>query len=657
VCEYLHDTEPDDPNSIPTTNITITVPDDVDSIQAAIDASIDGDVIEVQEGTYYETINFGGRSIILQSTDPNDWEVVAATIINANDMGTAVTFAGTEDPNCLLSGLTITGGNYGSALDSGLVGFWKLNGDPNDSSGNGRDGILHSNPQWDPNGYIDGALDFDGTDDYVEMIGFKGVTHKHARTCAAWIKTTTDGEIVSWGQDENGINIWLFLVNGNGKLMMRNWPGKITGSIVVNTGDWVHVAAVLEDVATPTTDNIKFYVNGKLDEDAVVDTPVENINTGSNMNVKIGVLKEDYANWFNGLIDDVRIYDRALTDTEIRRLYGSGGGIAGNNTQAAVSKCVVKENIAAHDGGGIKSCLGSIRNCVIAHNTAGAQGGGLDNCGDVTNCTIADNTAPLVGALADCAGTVTNCIIWSNGNNPSANSSNPTYSCIDFESDGEGNIDLKPWFVRTITNNYHLRLFSPCIDAGDPNSDYFNEPSPNGGAINIGAYGNTDKASPTLDRDEDGINDPLESRLGFDPFNPDSDADGLSDGDEFNMYNTNPLSRDSDNDGMDDAWEVEYNLNPLDDDTSQDPDGDWLTNSEEYWFIYIKRFPMEIHLWTDPNNCDTDGDGMFDGWEVEYGLDPLDPNNTDAEEDADGDGLSFQQEYTNGTSSLSRLLM
>lgn len=50
---------------------------------------------------------------------------------------------------------------------------------------------------------------------------------------------------------------------------------------------------------------------------------------------------------------------------------------------------------------------------------------------------------------------------------------------------------------------------------------------------------------------------------------------------------------------------------------------------------------------TDPANPDTDGDGMADGWEVQYGLDPLDP--ADAAEDPDGDGFTNLEEYQNGT--------
>lgn len=62
-------------------------------------------------------------------------------------------------------------------------------------------------------------------------------------------------------------------------------------------------------------------------------------------------------------------------------------------------------------------------------------------------------------------------------------------------SPGTGNISVHPMFVDY--SNYHLQQDSPCMDAGDPASDYSNEPEPNGNRINMGAYGNTEKATLT----------------------------------------------------------------------------------------------------------------------------------------------------------------
>jgi len=91
------------------------------TIQHAIGAAEDGDVIIVEEGTYDECINISGRNITLRSTDPSNWNTVAATIINAGSSGSVVTFTGTEDEDCVLEGFTITGGSVSSAGEGGGI--------------------------------------------------------------------------------------------------------------------------------------------------------------------------------------------------------------------------------------------------------------------------------------------------------------------------------------------------------------------------------------------------------------------------------------------------------------------------------------------------------------------------------------------------------
>ncbi|MCL4299809.1 MAG: hypothetical protein KJ077_29005 [Anaerolineae bacterium] len=122
---------------------------------------------------------------------------------------------------------------------------------------------------------------------------------------------------------------------------------------------------------------------------------------------------------------------------------------------------------------------------------------------------------------------------------------------------------------------------------------------------------------------------------------PDRDGDGLSDGDEV-QHGTNPDDPDSDNDGLPDGWEVFNNLNPLDPNGdnggSGDPDNDRAPNSLEHAYD------------TDPHNPDTDGDGLPDGWEIGYQLDPLDNTGEHgASGDPDNDTLTNLVEYQRGT--------
>ena len=113
----------------------------------------------------------------------------------------------------------------------------------------------------------------------------------------------------------------------------------------------------------------------------------------------------------------------------------------------------------------------------------------------------------------------------------------------------------------------------------------------------------------------------------------DWDNDQLTDKEEHDN-STNPKKIDTDNDKMPDGWEVHNNLNPLIDDTQEDPDDDKLSNIEEY------------NNQTLPQDSDTDGDKMPEGWEVHNKLNPL---ADDSSHDYDDDGLTNLQEFNNNT--------
>ncbi|MBI4535310.1 MAG: OmpA family protein [Ignavibacteriae bacterium] len=143
--------------------------------------------------------------------------------------------------------------------------------------------------------------------------------------------------------------------------------------------------------------------------------------------------------------------------------------------------------------------------------------------------------------------------------------------------------------------------------------------------------------------DYDGLNEWEENRLGTDPKNPDTDGDGLNDGDEVKVHRTDPLKIDTDGDGLSDGDEVlRFRTNPL----RVDTDGDGLSDGEE--MSAFRTDPLkadtdgdglsdsdEVRIYrTDPNRVDTDGDGLSDLDEVRiYKTDPT-------REDTDGDGLS-----------------
>jgi hypothetical protein len=125
---------------------------------------------------------------------------------------------------------------------------------------------------------------------------------------------------------------------------------------------------------------------------------------------------------------------------------------------------------------------------------------------------------------------VVNCILWNNTDGDIFGCQ-PRFSCIEREEQagGEGNITASPLFADSGAGDYRLRsqlgrympqldlwvvdeITSPCVNAGDPSVNPGNEPMPNGGRINIGAYGDTSQASRgqwvlTGDLNKDGVVD------------------------------------------------------------------------------------------------------------------------------------------------------
>ncbi|MDI6767914.1 MAG: OmpA family protein [Bacteroidota bacterium] len=130
--------------------------------------------------------------------------------------------------------------------------------------------------------------------------------------------------------------------------------------------------------------------------------------------------------------------------------------------------------------------------------------------------------------------------------------------------------------------------------------------------------------SGSLDNDRDGLLNDEEISLGTNPNNPDTDGDGLKDGEEVKKYFTNPLLKDSDADRLNDREEIfTTNTNP----NKKDTDGDGLIDGDEV-----------LQYTTDPLNPDTDGEGLTDGDEViVHKTNPLNP-------DTDGDGLTDAEE-------------
>lgn len=415
------------------------VPTDANTIQQALFFSRSGETIVLSEGTHYENIYIGGRNITLTSVDPNDTNVVASTIINADTdhnavtaNGRAITFAGTEDESCHICGLTITGGN-----EAGSGG------------------------------------------------GIYGGRRSHA--------VITSCNITGNKADRDGGG--LYLCNGT-----------ISNCIIKSNSA---------------------FSGGGLGS---CKGPITNCTISGNSAMVGGGLSECLG---------------SVTNCTITRNWANmfGGGIMYSNESSPIlTNCTITGNAAKYEGGGILCWSSSpkISNCTIAGNRAQNYGGGitgsLHSSPTITNCMLWDNAA-LLGPQVALIFSSTLSISYSDVQGGQIEAQVNSDCTLQW---GTGNIDADPCFVQLgywdangtpddanddfwIEGDYHLKSqagrwdpndqswgtdtnTSPCIDTGNPNSDWTAELWPHGKRINMGAYGGTPQASMSLS-DEGNIAD------------------------------------------------------------------------------------------------------------------------------------------------------
>jgi len=195
------------------------------------------------------------------------------------------------------------------------------------------------------------SLSFDGVDDYVEIPGFTGISGGQARTTCAWIRTSQmGGSILSYG-DGTSLGDWLFLVSSTGTLQLGVSGGNIIGTTFIADDQWHHVAAVLE--APPsgpsTIQDLRLYVDGILENGTYANPGLE-LNTGSALPVQIGTKSNPQNYFYQGLIDDVRIYDRALSDVEIGSIGNVTDGLVAHWNLNEGSGNIAQDFVSGYNG-------------------------------------------------------------------------------------------------------------------------------------------------------------------------------------------------------------------------------------------------------------------------------------------------------------------
>ncbi|MHC4727938.1 MAG: LamG domain-containing protein [Planctomycetota bacterium] len=213
---------------------------------------------------------------------------------------------------------SVVTGDLWSFNTGSLIAWWKLDeGSGNtavDSSDNNRNGTLVGDTSW-VDGITGGALAFDGEGDYVDMGKDPAFDIKNQITVSAWIKVSgfdKDWQTIiakgdrSWRLQRNWNENTLEFACSGLVVPGSDW-GPVYGNTDVNDGHWHHIVGVYDQ------QNIYLYVDGNLDASATASGTIR-INEEP---VYIGENSQMPNRFFNGLIDDVRIYNYALSAEEI----------------------------------------------------------------------------------------------------------------------------------------------------------------------------------------------------------------------------------------------------------------------------------------------------------------------------------------------------
>jgi hypothetical protein len=347
---------------IPCMANTIVVEDDGSgdyaTIQAAIDAANNWDVIEVQPGTYIgngnRDIDFNGKILTVRSIDPNDPDIVATTIIDCD--GTESTthrgfyFHHNENANSILAGLTITNGytTRGGAIycyyASPTITHCNITGNTayytRDSDGGG--GIYcYASASKITNCSISGNTAKDDADG--------GAINGNYTLPAPTISNC----VISKNRGDRGGGLF-------------RCEGSITNCIII--------------------DNLA-YCGGGLHS---CNGPITNCIISGNSGAWTGGL--DYC---KGPISKCIISGNSAT---------TWGGAGMGWCHTTITNCIIAGNSSAQWAGGIYGSSATLRNCVIFGNSAGVSGGGicLQDYEQMTviNCIIWNNEAPLGAKMA-----------------------------------------------------------------------------------------------------------------------------------------------------------------------------------------------------------------------------------------------------------------
>jgi len=226
----------------------------------------------------------------------------------------------------------------GNGQAAGMNGTITPGGSGNTAAGSCNSGT--STEMWHngTTGKFNSSLDFDGTDDYVEIadndsFSFGDGTTDRPFTLSAWIKTSDSGGKIIAKYDSSAINIEYFLRIGAANTLQFRLADDSNTSTIGRTGpltlsgsEWNHIVATYD--GTAASSGMAIYANGKridnADDNAGTYASMENTSAALLVGYNTG---DDATQYFDGQIDDVRIYNYALTVDQIQTLYNGGAAV------------------------------------------------------------------------------------------------------------------------------------------------------------------------------------------------------------------------------------------------------------------------------------------------------------------------------------------
>ena len=385
--------EKDDPDQ-PEDDLRLIVPDRFQTIQAAIDASFNGDTIIVMPGVYPENIDFKGKNIILQSSAPENADSVALTIIDGGGNGPVVKFENGESKDAILYGFTIRNGDVGRTVNGGGIRIT-----------NGSSPIIKSNIiKLNSASYGAGILVSNESEPTILMntitentaIGSRGAGIYVINQSHAIIKDN----VFSNHEDVDGV------IHIGGSNAGHKSSAIITGNIIDNNSTTfgtggikvtVESEAVIEGNTITNNHGVGDNSPGAIliNHNSVAEIINNDItgNSGSSSGA-ILIYRES-----NATITGNTISENSAGNQEGSK--GSGGGIMlSYHGSATITDNVISNNeawSATHGGGGIavyswgQETHAVIDNNEITSNKANRRGGGIYITGTQTTALIKDN--------------------------------------------------------------------------------------------------------------------------------------------------------------------------------------------------------------------------------------------------------------------------